>query len=181
MLTNSEPYNYVDNDGAQDLESNYFMSIHFGYISLRNGNSTIIEPYSTHQFSRQFGFYQKILGALANDYCSALLVEGLRYQRICMLDRSMSCATSPSITPNVKKLFANDYKTWWSKMHGILDGYLQTLVDAVGPISTKILEVAHQECINAVPLTGNPSTPMVMLLEKCKGKRPQLLINAPTI
>ncbi|MCD7446312.1 hypothetical protein HAX54_000122 [Datura stramonium] len=61
----------------------------------------------------------------------------------------------------MKKFFADDYKTWWSKMHGnFLDGYLQTLMDAARPISTKLSEVAHQECSNAVPHTGNPSTPM---------------------
>ncbi|MCD7461828.1 hypothetical protein HAX54_047182 [Datura stramonium] len=66
-------------------------------------------------------------------------------------------------------------------MHGnFFDGYLQTLVDAAGPISTMISDVAHQECSNAVPQTRNPSTPMVMLSEKCKGKGPQLLIKAPT-
>ncbi|MCE0482258.1 hypothetical protein HAX54_040840 [Datura stramonium] len=73
----------------------------------------------------------------------------------------MSHANFPSITPNVKKLFADDYKTWSSKMHeNFLDGYLQTLVDAGGPISTKILEVAHQECSNAIPQTGNSFTPL---------------------
>ncbi|MCD9637946.1 hypothetical protein HAX54_021497 [Datura stramonium] len=73
----------------------------------------------------------------------------------------MSRATFPPITPNVKKLFADDYKTWWSKPHGnFLDGYLQNLVDAAGPISTKILEVAHQECSNVVPQTRNSFTPM---------------------
>ncbi|MCD7454575.1 hypothetical protein HAX54_025271 [Datura stramonium] len=51
---------------------------------------------------------------------------------------------------------------------------------ASGTISTKISEVAHQECSNAVPQTRNPFTPMVMLLEKCKGKGPQLLIKSPT-
>ncbi|MCD9645052.1 hypothetical protein HAX54_033705 [Datura stramonium] len=51
----------------------------------------------------------------------------------------MSRASFPPITPNVKKLFANDYMTWWLKMHGnFLDGYLQTLVDAARLISTKI-------------------------------------------
>ncbi|MCE5166565.1 hypothetical protein HAX54_021922, partial [Datura stramonium] len=71
--------------------------------------------------------------------------------------------------------------TWWSKVHGnFLDGYLQTLVDAAGPISSKISEVTHQGCSNATPKTCNPSTVMVMSSEQCKGKGPQLLIEAPT-
>ncbi|MCE3049316.1 hypothetical protein HAX54_044591 [Datura stramonium] len=70
-------------------------------------------------------------------------------------------ATFPPVTPNVKKLFANDYKTWWSKTHGnFLDIYFQILVDAAGPIYTKILEVAPQGCSNATPTTGNSSASM---------------------
>ncbi|MCD7466710.1 hypothetical protein HAX54_003673, partial [Datura stramonium] len=53
----------------------------------------------------------------------------------------MSRATFSPVTPNMKKFFADDYKTWWSKTHGnFLDGYLETLVDAVGQISTKLSE-----------------------------------------
>ncbi|MCD9644355.1 hypothetical protein HAX54_032542 [Datura stramonium] len=173
ILNNSKPYDYIDNDEEQALESNYFMSIRFGYLFLRNGDSTIIKPYSPYRFSRQLVFYQRIPGALANDNRNASLAEGLRYWRICVLDKSMSRATFPPITPNVKKLFADDYKTWWSKTHGnFLDGYLQTLVEAAGPISTKIPEVAHQECSNAVPHTRNSFTPLVMSSEQCKGKGP---------
>ncbi|MCD9639227.1 hypothetical protein HAX54_023609 [Datura stramonium] len=53
----------------------------------------------------------------------------------------MSRVTFSPVTPNIKKLFADDYKTWWSKTHGnFLDNYFQILVDAAGPISTKISE-----------------------------------------
>ncbi|XP_060180341.1 uncharacterized protein LOC132610099 [Lycium barbarum] len=145
------------------------MSVRFGYLSLRDGNSVIIEPYSPHRFSRQFGFYQKIPGALANDYRSASLAEGLQFWRICVLSRSMSCATFPPITPNVKKLFADDYRTWWSKTHGnFLDDYFQYLVDAAGP------------CTIAAPMADDSFLPEVILTEKCKGKGSQLLIKAPT-
>ncbi|MCE3216020.1 hypothetical protein HAX54_004479 [Datura stramonium] len=77
----------------------------------------------------------------AYDNRSASLDKGLRYWRICVLHRSMSHATFPPVTPDVKKLFADDYMTWWSKTHGnFLDNYFQILVDAPGPISTKISE-----------------------------------------
>ncbi|MCE5166836.1 hypothetical protein HAX54_027822, partial [Datura stramonium] len=181
MLNKSEPYDYIDDNDAPALELNYFASIHFGYLSLRNGNSVIIEPYSVHQFSRQFGFYQRIPGVSAYEYCSASLDEGLRYWRICVLHRSISHATFPLVTPNVKKLFADDYKNWWPKTHGnFLDSYLQILVDAAGLISTKISEVAPQVCSNVTPKTSDSSASMVMLSEQCKGKGPQLLIEAPT-
>ncbi|MCD9642326.1 hypothetical protein HAX54_029037 [Datura stramonium] len=112
---------------------------------------------------------------------SASLDEGLKYWRICVLHQSMSHATFPPITPNMKKLFADDYKNWWSKTHeNFLDSYFQILVDAAGPIYTKISEVAPQGCSNATPKTGDSSASMVMLYEQCKGKEPQLLIEAQT-
>ncbi|MCE3217198.1 hypothetical protein HAX54_011009 [Datura stramonium] len=116
MLNNSEPYDYIDNNDSEELELNYFTSILFGYLPLRNGNSVIIEPYSPCRFNRQFGFYQRI---------------------------------------------PDDYKTWWSKTHeNFLDSYLQTLVDAIGLVSTNISKVAPQGCSNATPKTGNSSASM---------------------
>ncbi|MCE0480755.1 hypothetical protein HAX54_037858 [Datura stramonium] len=47
-------------------------------------------------------------------------------------------------------------------------------------ISTKISEVAPQACSNVTPKTSDSSASMVMLSEQCKGKGPQLLIEAPT-
>ncbi|MCE3216775.1 hypothetical protein HAX54_007998 [Datura stramonium] len=169
MLNNSYSYDYIDDNDAPELELNYFSSILFGYLPLRNGNSVIIEPYSPHRFSRQSGFYQRIPGVSAYDNRSASLDEGLRYWQICVLHQSMSHATFPPVILNVKKLFADDYKTWWSKTHGnFLDSYFQILVDADGPISTKISEVAPQRCSNATPKTSNSSASMIMLSEQCK-------------
>ncbi|MCD9639493.1 hypothetical protein HAX54_024064 [Datura stramonium] len=71
MLNNSEPYDYIDDNDALELELNYFESIRFGYLPLRNGNSAIIEPYSPHRFSHQFGFYQRIPGVSAYNNRSA--------------------------------------------------------------------------------------------------------------
>ncbi|MCD7458625.1 hypothetical protein HAX54_038749 [Datura stramonium] len=143
ILNNSELYDYIDNNDAPELELNYFASIRFGYLPLRNENSVIIEPYSPHRFSRQFGFYQRIPSVSAYDNRSSSLDEGLRYWRNFVLHRSMSHANFLPVIPNVKKLFADDYKTWWLKIHeNFLDSYLQTLVLVVGPISTKISEVA---------------------------------------
>ncbi|XP_059280453.1 uncharacterized protein LOC132034190 [Lycium ferocissimum] len=93
----------------------------------------------------------------------------------------MSCATFPPVTPNVKKLFADDYRTWWSKTHGnFLDDYFQYLVDAAGPISNALLEGTHQGCTIAAPKADDSFLPEVILTEKCKGKGSQLLIKAPT-
>ncbi|MCD9638016.1 hypothetical protein HAX54_021627 [Datura stramonium] len=41
MLSNSKPYNYVDDNDAPELELNYFMSICFGYLFLRNKTQSL--------------------------------------------------------------------------------------------------------------------------------------------
>ena len=95
MLDKTYPYFHADNDCALELESSYFMSIHFNYIPLRYKYSFIIEPYSPHRFSRQFRFYQNIPGIMKNDICSASLDNGLTFWRICAMRQSASPTTSP--------------------------------------------------------------------------------------
>ncbi|KAL2925903.1 Neurobeachin-like protein 2 [Bienertia sinuspersici] len=34
------------------------------FLTLRHDNNCIVEPYSPHRFSRQFGFYQDVAGEL---------------------------------------------------------------------------------------------------------------------
>ncbi|OIS98482.1 hypothetical protein A4A49_14670 [Nicotiana attenuata] len=137
MLTNSRPYYCVDNDAPQELESNYFMSLHFNYLLLRYGNSFIIESHSPHRFGRQFRFYRNVPDFLENDIRSASQDEGLRFWRICTLYRSVSRAAFPPTGDPVEKPFSTNYLSWWEKAHGkFLENNLQALVDNVGLIST---------------------------------------------
>lgn len=76
-LDKTYTYFYVDNDNAPELELRYFMSIRFNYLPLRCKNSFIIESYSPHRFSRQFGFYQNISSIMKHDIRSTSLDKGL--------------------------------------------------------------------------------------------------------
>lgn len=58
MPSKSDPCHFVDNDKDEEIEISYFMSLHFNLLPFRYGGSFILEPYSPHRFSRQFGFYQ---------------------------------------------------------------------------------------------------------------------------
>ncbi|KAH0635956.1 hypothetical protein KY289_035871 [Solanum tuberosum] len=77
----SRPYTtyYIDDGKSPELELAYFISLHFNYLPLRRGGSFVIEPYSSHRFSCQFGFHQDIPGYLENDIRAESLDEGLRY------------------------------------------------------------------------------------------------------
>ncbi|KAL2924802.1 Protein MAINTENANCE OF MERISTEMS [Bienertia sinuspersici] len=54
-----------DSTLRQDVE--FLLSIRSCFLTLRYDNDHVVEPYSPHRFSRQFGFCQNIPGALKPD------------------------------------------------------------------------------------------------------------------
>ncbi|KAL0340153.1 UNVERIFIED_CONTAM: hypothetical protein Sradi_4532100 [Sesamum radiatum] len=87
------------------------------YLTLRQGDRFIIDPYNPHRFGRQFGYYQDVPGTLRYDTRVASLEEGLSYWRICVLSKSSSKAWFPCLPANAKKLCSEAYKAWWAKVH----------------------------------------------------------------
>lgn len=49
------------------LELAYLMSLHSGYVNMKQENWGLIQPYSPHLFSRQFGFVQHVPGKIKGD------------------------------------------------------------------------------------------------------------------
>ncbi|PHU19372.1 ABC transporter G family member 11 [Capsicum chinense] len=135
MLSKSNPCYFVDDDKDDESETSYFMSLCFNLLPFRYGVSFILEPYSPHRFSRQFGFYQGLPKTLKDDIRSASLYEGLRFYRICVSHGSMSKAIFPKAISNTRRHSSTQYKSWWDKVHGnFLEVNLQSLVTAAGPI-----------------------------------------------
>ncbi|KAK6149341.1 hypothetical protein DH2020_016866 [Rehmannia glutinosa] len=118
MITKEKYFTYVDNGNAEEFERNYFRAILSKYLPLWQGGHFIGEPYSPHRFSRQFGFYQMVPVVLKRDVRRASLDEGIHYWRLCTLSKTFSKACLPCMPPNAKKFSSEDYKTWWSKVHG---------------------------------------------------------------
>ncbi|KAL0284651.1 UNVERIFIED_CONTAM: hypothetical protein Sangu_2816700 [Sesamum angustifolium] len=104
MLVKAEPFKFVDDGRAEELDHSYFVAIRSSYLTLRQGGRFIIEPYSPHRFGRQFGYYQDVPGTLRCDTRVASLEEGLRYWRLCVLSKSSSKAWFPCLPANAKKL-----------------------------------------------------------------------------
>lgn len=135
MLSKSDPCHFVDDDKNDESEISYFMSLRFNLFLFRYGGSFILESYSPHWFSRQFGFYQGLPKILEDDIRSASLDKGLRFYRICVSHGSMSKATFPKAISNVRRHSSTQYKSWWDKVHGnFLKVNLQSLVNITGPI-----------------------------------------------
>ncbi|KAK6146337.1 hypothetical protein DH2020_020206 [Rehmannia glutinosa] len=118
MITKEKDFTYVDNGNAEEFERNYFLAIRSNYLPLWQGGYFIVEPYSPHRFSRQFGFYQVVPGALKRDVRRASLDEGIHYWRLCTLSKTFSKACLPCMPSNAKKFSSEDYKTWWNRVHG---------------------------------------------------------------
>ncbi|KAK4404345.1 hypothetical protein Sango_0803100 [Sesamum angolense] len=100
---------FVDDGRAEELDHSYFIAIRSSYLTLRQGDRFIIEPYSPHRFGRQFGYYQDVPGTLRYDTRVASS-EGLRYWRLYVLSKSSSKAWFPFLPANAKKLCSEAYK-----------------------------------------------------------------------
>ncbi|KAL0311677.1 UNVERIFIED_CONTAM: hypothetical protein Scaly_2918300 [Sesamum calycinum] len=118
MPVKDGPFKFVDDGRVKELDHSYFVAIRSSYLTLRQGDRFIIEPYSPHRFGRQFGYYQDVPGTLRYDIRVASLEEGLRYWRLCVLSKSSSKAWFPCLPANAKKLCSEAYKAWWAKIHG---------------------------------------------------------------
>ncbi|KAL0394687.1 UNVERIFIED_CONTAM: hypothetical protein Slati_4434900 [Sesamum latifolium] len=58
MIVKNRHFKFVDNNDAKELEYNYFVAIRSSYLTLRQSDKFIIEPYNPHRFGRQFGYFQ---------------------------------------------------------------------------------------------------------------------------
>ncbi|KAH0708827.1 hypothetical protein KY284_010254 [Solanum tuberosum] len=143
MLSRPHPTYYIDDGKAPELELAYFMNLRFNYLPLRRGGSFVIEPYSLHRFSRQFGYHQDIPGYLENDIRVESLDEGLRYWRICISRATMSKTTFPP---------ARSYGM-------VLEDNLDFMVEKVGSEFVTLLEDKSQDIEKTLSKVKTPLAP----------------------
>ncbi|KAH6786184.1 hypothetical protein C2S52_000088 [Perilla frutescens var. hirtella] len=117
MLSEAENIWYVDDGEAPESHQCFFMAIRCNYLTKRLGDHFIIEPYSPHRFSRQFGYYQSLPGVVDQDIREAPLDVGLKYWRICLLSDSTSRVCFPRRPSSVKNILTTAYKNWWDLVH----------------------------------------------------------------
>ncbi|PIN06851.1 hypothetical protein CDL12_20592 [Handroanthus impetiginosus] len=77
MFPKNQNLLYVNDGNDEKLEQDYFITIHSNYFPLYQGEHFVIEPYSSHRFSGQFGYYQEVPGVLRHDFRQADLENGL--------------------------------------------------------------------------------------------------------
>ncbi|KAM1561246.1 hypothetical protein ACFX1Z_004395 [Malus domestica] len=106
----------MDHSYLRFSDLSYLISLRSGYVSLRQEDRCIVQPYSPHRFSRQFGFVQNVLGKLREkarlESLQVVYMHWESYTRAC---------TNASITLPAKDEFKNNpvirvYVNWWSKL-----------------------------------------------------------------
>nr|POE44581.1 hypothetical protein CFP56_77948 [Quercus suber] len=112
----------------------HFISIRSFYLSMRQNDHFIIEPYSPCRFSRQFGLCQSIVGGIKKDIRHASLDEVLELWRSCTKSKTMAQAFFPAPPSNLKHHTTQSYGRWWNSMHGTyLEDGIASLISSTRP------------------------------------------------
>nr|GLL37780.1 uncharacterized protein LOC105964676 [Ipomoea trifida] len=96
---------FID-DGKDDHteDDEYFMCLRSNFLILRWANSCIVEPYTPHRFSRQFGYYQDgSPGILGRDEREVTLAEGFQRWRHFTLRGSGSRGLVPTYLADIQQ------------------------------------------------------------------------------
>ncbi|KAM2298627.1 hypothetical protein ACFXTI_000579 [Malus domestica] len=153
----------VDNSHLRSLDLSYLISLRSRFVSLRQEDQCIVQPYSPHRFSRQFGFVQNLPGKLKEKNQSASLqavyMPWESYTRAC---------TNAVITLPAKDEFKSNpvtrvYARWWSKVYyknlgmasGTNSSHSSNDMSREGCHLVPMLVVAL-DCTSAAPLQDRP-------------------------
>ncbi|XP_057802335.1 uncharacterized protein LOC131017555 [Salvia miltiorrhiza] len=117
MYSWDKDISFIDDENAKESEFCYFMAVRSNYLTRRLEDGFVVEPYSPHRFSRQFGFYQVRPGVLSHNFRKASLDDGLKYWDATALRKSASKALLPCVPSTAKKLSSADYKDWWCQVY----------------------------------------------------------------
>ncbi|KAH6815277.1 hypothetical protein C2S51_020097 [Perilla frutescens var. frutescens] len=148
MPSGAEDFMFIDDENASDLDRGLFMAIRSNFLAKRIDDHFIIEPYSPHRFSRQFGYQQMVPGVLTKDIREASLVDGLRYWRIFLIHRSIAKACFPSLFLNLKRFPNVEYKKWWDR---VFDNFLERNVELLAQPKPGGLLPSREEVEEANP------------------------------
>lgn len=109
---------YVDDGKLSISKNSYFISLRSGYLSLRQDDYQLVEPYSPHRFCRQFGFCQETPGDLSSMIDGGNLEELFQFHNTLTKIGTNSSCFMPSCSINLSSRVTIRYKDWWHKASG---------------------------------------------------------------
>lgn len=156
----------IDDDLLSSTKFSYLCSMRSGYLTLRQGESYIIEPYSPCRFGRQFGFHQDVPGDHVNVIHSCGVNEISQYYADFMCARTRSTTLIPSYSPDFGTLVIRRYETWWKKINeDYFSTGFQLLIDRISPlVNDPIKKINHMPPPIKEPNKKNPK--LVVILSK---------------
>ena len=113
----SECKQLTDEDHISKEDFEYLICLRSGFVSLRQENYRVIQPYSPHRFSRQFCYVQHVPGELKDDVRNGTVLSVYSHWKSCLKIGSASTITLPT-KDNIREFeITSDYVIWWSKVH----------------------------------------------------------------
>ncbi|CAN6586386.1 unnamed protein product [Malus baccata var. baccata] len=107
----------VDNSHIRSSDLSYLISLRSGFVSLRQEDRCIVQPYSPHRFSRQFGFVQNLPGKLKENNQSTSLQAVYMHWESCTRARTNAVITLPAKDEFKSNPVTRVYARWWSKVY----------------------------------------------------------------
>ncbi|CAN6712575.1 unnamed protein product [Malus baccata var. baccata] len=155
----------VDNSHLRSSDLSYLISLRSGFVSLRQEDRCIVQPYSPHRFSRQFGFVQNLPGKLKENNQSASLQAMYMHWESCTRARTNAVITLPAKDEFKSNLVTRVYARWWSKVYyknlgmasGTNSSYSGNDMSREGYHVVPMQAIAL-DCTSAAPLQDRPVT-----------------------
>ncbi|CAN6572630.1 unnamed protein product [Malus baccata var. baccata] len=107
----------VDNSHLHSSDLSYLISLRSGFVSLRQENRCIVQPYSPHRFSRQFGFVQNLPGKLKEKNQSTSLQAVYMHWESCTRACTNAVITLPAKDEFKSNPVTRIYARWWSNVY----------------------------------------------------------------
>ncbi|KAH0697977.1 hypothetical protein KY289_015459 [Solanum tuberosum] len=112
---------HIDDSGKLSTSwSDFLIGLRSSFVTLRLDDELIVEPYSPHRFSRQFGYCQDVPGALIEHHYDGSLLALVQLWDSCVYLGSSLKIIIPMRPSNKKSLITHEYSYWWPSHREIL-------------------------------------------------------------
>ncbi|KAM1119574.1 hypothetical protein ACFX2B_043138 [Malus domestica] len=153
----------MDDSHLRSSDLSYLISLRSAYVSLRQENRCVVQPYNPHRFSRQFGFVQNVPGRLKEKAQSESLQAVYMHWESCTRAFTNAYITLPAKDEFRGNPVTRVYAHWWSKVHhedlGMASGNnsSHSRHDALkeGSFATH-MQLVPFDCVSATPLQDRP-------------------------
>ncbi|KAK4364218.1 hypothetical protein RND71_015576 [Anisodus tanguticus] len=102
-----------DNAKMSNSGIDFLIGLRSSFVTLRHDDDLIIQPYSPHRFSRQFGFCQNVPSVLVEQHYDGSLLALVQLWDSCVRLGRSSKIIIPMRTSNERPLMTHEYSDWW--------------------------------------------------------------------